>query len=274
MRLAVTAAQNASPMAPILLRGELAGAVAEAGDMGYEGIEIHVPDIWEFDAASLAASCKSANVGVSALVTGQLFVRKGLNLSDDKPEIVRKAVEGLMLFVDAAAELECGIVAGWVRGRVGDRDRGAVMARQAESLRKVGEYAREKGVPVYIEVINRYELDSLTTAQEAIAFIRQNRLENTYIHLDTFHMNIDEYSPGKAIRQCGSLLGYMHLAENTRHYPGYGRLDFDEVFAALKEVGYDGFVSVECLPVPSGPEAAKRAHEFLTYRYLFPRHRV
>jgi sugar phosphate isomerase/epimerase len=120
-------------------------------------------------------------------------------------------------------------------------------------------------------VINRYEADSLTTAREAIDFITENKLENTYVHLDTFHMNIDEYSPDKAIRQCGSLLGYVHLAENTRHYPGYGRLDFGEVFAALDAIGYNGFVSVECLPVPSGPEAAKRAREFLTYRYLFPR---
>lgn len=273
MRLAVTAAKNAGPMAPILLRGELSEAAAEARNMGYDGIEIHVPDIWDFDAGALAASCKSANVGVSALVTGQLFVRKGLNLSDDDPNVIAKAIEGLLLFVDAAEALECGVVVGWVRGKAGKRDKNSILARQAEALIKVDAYAEKKQVPVYIEVINRYELDSLCTAQETIAFIRDNKLRNTYIHLDTFHMNIDEYSPGKAIRQCGSLLGYVHLAENTRHYPGYGRLDFDEVFTALETIGYDGFVSVECLPVPSGPEAAKRAREFLIHRFLFANHR-
>lgn len=274
MRLAVTAAQNAGPMAPILLRGDLANAAAEAKYMGYEGVEIHVPDIWDFDAAALAATCAATGVVVSALVSGQLFVRKGLNISDDDPAVVAGAVEGLRLFVDAAAVVKSGVVVGWVRGKAGERDKSAVLARQAEALREVGAYAAAKGVPVYIEVINRYELDTLNTTAEATAFIRDNELENTYIHLDTFHMNIDEYSPEKAIRQCGPLLGYVHLAENTRHYPGYGRLDFAEVFAALEAVGYDGFVAVECLPVPTGPEAAKRAREFLSHRFFYPRQRA
>lgn len=272
MRLAVTGAQNASPMAPVLLRGELAGVVAEAKKMGYEGVEIHVPDIWDFDAKGFAAMCRAAGIAVSALVSGQLFVRKGLNLSDDNREIVARAMEGLRLFIDAAATLECGVVIGWVRGRVGERDRAEILSRQAEALKEVDAYAKQNGAPLYLEVINRYELDSLVTAEETVDFIRKNDLESTFVHLDTFHMNIDEYSPAKAIRQCGPLLGYVHVAENTRHYPGHGRLDFDEVFTALEAVGYDGFVSVECLPLPSGPEAARRAREFLAYRYLYPRY--
>ncbi|MDR1535462.1 MAG: sugar phosphate isomerase/epimerase [Planctomycetota bacterium] len=78
-------------------------------------------------------------MAVSALVSGQLFARNGLNLSDDDPEIVEKAIEGMLLFVDAAAELECGVVAGWVRGKVGKRDKNLVLAKQAAAIRKIGD---------------------------------------------------------------------------------------------------------------------------------------
>ncbi|MDR2391372.1 MAG: sugar phosphate isomerase/epimerase [Planctomycetota bacterium] len=268
MKLAVTAAPDAGPMAPILLRGEFAGIVSEAAGIGYDAIEIHVPDIWEFDADNLFHLCKAAGIAVSALVSGQLFVRKGLSLSDDDPAIAAKAAEGLELFVDAAAKLECGVIVGWVRGRIGSRDREAIMAKQAAALREIDARGRERNVPIYLEAINRYEADSLTTAGETVDFIRKNGFASTYVHLDTFHMNIEEFSPAKAIRQCGPLLAYMHVAENTRYYPGHDRLDFGEVFAALREIGYNGFVSVECLPLPGGSEAARRAREFLTCRHV------
>ncbi|MDR1519404.1 MAG: sugar phosphate isomerase/epimerase [Planctomycetota bacterium] len=269
MRLAVTAAENAAPLAPILLRGDLAAAADAAGKIGYRGIEIHVPDIWSFDAGGLAAACSASGVRVSALVSGQLNVRLGLSLSDDDPGIVERALEGLGLFVEAAAALKSGVVIGWVRGRIGDRDGRAVLARQAEAIRRIDVKAGDCGVPLYIEAINRYEIDSLNTAAEAVNFIRENGLKNSYVHLDTFHMNIDEYSFAKAIRQCGPLLGYVHVAENTRHYPGHDRLDFQEVFAGLERIGYGGFVTVECLPLPDGMEAARRAFEYLSRRFVF-----
>lgn len=268
MRLAVTAAESAGPAAPILLRGDLKAAAAAAAEIGYEALEIHVPDIWNFDAEALAVACRERNMTVSALVSGQLFVRMGLSLSNDDPAVVAKAVEGLKLFVDAAAVLECGVVVGWVRGNVGDR-REELLARQGAALREVGGYAARHGVPVHIEAINRYELDSLNSAGEILDFIRTHEIPNTYVHLDTFHMNIEEYSPAKAIRQCGPLLGYFHLAENTRRYPGHDRMDFGEVFASLEDAGYAGYVSVECLPYPDGPEAARRAFEYLRHRFFY-----
>lgn len=270
MRLAVTAAENAGPKAPILLRGDLGAATKTASSIGYQGVEVHVPDIWEFDVPAFKANCEAAGVAVSALVSGQLYVRKGLSIAHDDPAIVQKALDGLKLFVDAAAVLSTGVVVGWVRGQVGD-DREKKIAKQAESLKEVGQYAKTKNVPLYIEAINRYELDSLNTAREIVDFITKYDIPSTYVHLDTFHMNIDEHRPSKAIREVGALLGYVHVAENTRWYPGHDRLDFDEVFAALEGIGYDGFVSVECLPYPTGEEAARRAYEWLTYRYFYPK---
>lgn len=270
MRLAVTGAIDGKPRAPLLFRGALDTVACNAAAAGYKGIEIHVPDIWHWDAEGFQASCAAAGIGVSALVSGQLNVRMGLSFTDEDPAVVARAVEGLKLFVDAAAVHGTGVVLGWVKGLIAD-DPERKLARQIACCRDVGEYALKKNVPIYIEALNRYESDTLNTAADLVELITRHQIPSTYVHLDTYHMNIEEYSFTKAIRQAGALLGYFHVAENTRWYPGHDRLDFDEVFAALEEVGYDGFVSVECMPLPTGPEAAKQAYDFLTQRYFYRR---
>lgn len=243
-------------------------SLAAAKAIGYGALEIHVPDIWNFDVDSLANSCRSLGMDIASLVSGQLNVRMGLSLSHDDPENVDRTVEGLKRFVDAAAALECGVVVGWVRGLLGDRPE-EKLAQQGKALREVDKHASEKKVPLYLEAINRYEVDSLNNARQVLDFIEKYDLSQAFVHLDTFHMNLEEYSPVKAIRQCGKKLGYVHLADNTRRYPGHDRLDFDQVFSALAEIGYRGCIAVECLPYPDGPEAAQRAYAFLSHRYLY-----
>ncbi len=267
-KLAVTAAENAAPKAPILFRGDIEKSLVNAKAIGYDALEIHVPDIWKFDANALAKACRSLDMKIATLVSGQLNVRMGLSLSHDDPDNVAKAVEGLKLFVDASAILECGVVVGWVRGQLGDKPEQR-LAQQGKTLSNVNQHAATNHVPLYIEAINRYELDSLNTAQQILDFIDTYELSQAYVHLDTFHMNLEEYSPVKAIRQCGSKLGYVHLADNTRWYPGHDRLNFDEVFSTLAEIGYPGYIAVECLPYPDGVEAARQAYTYLSNRYFY-----
>jgi sugar phosphate isomerase/epimerase len=123
--------------------------------------------------------------------------------------------------------------------------------------------AAERGVKVFVEVINRYETNIFTTVAETLEFLDSRGIPNCFIHLDTFHMNIEETDACAAIRAAGKRLGYFHVADNTRRYPGSGALDFVPVFGALKEAGYRGFVSVECLPWPDGKTAAERAIDHL-----------
>lgn len=76
-------------------------------------------------------------------------------------------------------------------------------------------------------------------------------------------MNISENNPIQSILSCGERLGYFHVADNTREYPGSGTLDFKSYFSALEKINYSGFVSVECLPIPDGQTAAKKALNYL-----------
>lgn len=162
-------------------------------------------------------------------------------------------------YIRFAEALQTDLIIGWLRGSCAS---GQGMADYQQTLASVllplEELAAKSGVRLLIEAINRYEINTMRTAEEILAFLDRFGLQNTYVHLDSFHMNIEEADPAQAIRACGARLGYYHAADNTRRYPGCGSIDFDAQMRALAEIGYRGCISLECLPLPSGEEAAQR----------------
>jgi len=76
-------------------------------------------------------------------------------------------------------------------------------------------------------------------------------------------MSIDENSFKESILMAKDRIGYFHLADNTRNYPGSGMIDFKAILELLNSVHYEGYLSVECFPYPTGDEAAKRAIEYM-----------
>ena len=94
-------------------------------------------------------------------------------------------------------------------------------------------------------MLNRFENHVLNTAEEGVAFVREVGKHNVKVMLDTFHMNIEEDSFGKAIRIAGPLLGHFHTGENNRRVPGKGGLPWHEIGTALREIGYSGAVVME-----------------------------
>ncbi len=122
----------------------------------------------------------------------------------------------------------------------------------ADSLREVARLAREYGIVLAIEPINRYESYLVNTAQQGEKLQKLIDEPNVGINLDTYHMNIEEkdfYSP---IKMAGKHLYHIHLSENDRGIPGTGHVDWNGVFRALKEIGYQGAAVMESFvsPVP------------------------
>ena len=153
---------------------------------------------------------------------------------------------------------------GWARGKVpAGGERAFYLARLAKNLRALNDYAKEKGVRVNIEVINHYEMNIFTTAEETVSFLEEHALDNCFVHLDTYHMQLEETDYRAAIRRAGKRLGYFHIADSSRWYPGSGTLDFAPFFEALEEIGYDGVITVECFLHGDGEGTAKKAIEYL-----------
>ncbi|WP_434616034.1 sugar phosphate isomerase/epimerase family protein [Tabrizicola sp. M-4] len=110
----------------------------------------------------------------------------------------------------------------------------------ARSYRIAAEKARALGMSIGIEVVNRYESHLVNTAAQAAAIIERVGADNIFIHLDTYHLCIEEQSPAQAVQDAGAFLRYIHLSESTRGMPGAGCCDFDALFAALKASGFNG----------------------------------
>lgn len=111
-------------------------------------------------------------------------------------------------------------------------------ANSAAAIGATGEIAQAAGVDLVLEVVNRFETNLLNTTAQGLAFLQETGSDHVRLHLDTFHMNIEEANPAAAIRLAGDKLGYFHIGESNRGYLGDGTIDFDAIFDALVEIDY------------------------------------
>jgi D-psicose/D-tagatose/L-ribulose 3-epimerase len=114
-----------------------------------------------------------------------------------------------------------------------------------DSLRRLAGFAAERGVTVGIEVVNRYESNVINTARQALQMIDDVGANNVVVHLDTYHMNIEEIDFVKPVLECGDRLGYVHIGESHRGYLGSGTIDFTSFFHALAQIDYRGPITFE-----------------------------
>lgn len=259
-QFALSSADEAVITAPILLRGNLSDNLIQASQLGYHALEVHTRETAIWDYSAIEKVMLEYNMKISAIVTGRLNTEGQVNLIDDVPYITQSAIMGMKQYIEMAERFKTDIVVGWVKGKIpagGNEKR--CLDRLAYNLQILDDYAGERGVRLFLEVINRYETNIFNTAEVTMEFIETKNLENCFVHLDTFHMGIDETDPIAAIKLCRNKLGYMHFADNTRNYPGSGQIDFRKIIQALDTIEYGGYLSVECLPKPDGLTAARYA---------------
>lgn len=263
-RLGVSSTDEAPETAPLLLKGSITENLEEAARLGYQGIEVHTREDVELDYEAIWSCMEKTGVRIAQIVTGRLNTEGMCSLMDDRPYVTAAAMEGMRRYIDMASKLQAGIVLGWVKGNVPQGKKpGKYMERLARNLQILNAYGREKQVPINIEIINHYEVNVFTTAKSLAEFLEKYGLDNCYIHLDTYHMNLEESNFAEAIRESKGKLGYFHIADNQRWYPGSGQLDFMPILEALEDIGYDGYITVECFPRGNGVDTAEKAALYL-----------
>ncbi len=172
------------------------------------------------------------------------------NLADPDEAVVKNAKA---FYTDLLKRLEIldihtiggGIYSYWPVDYSREINKQADWERSVKNVREVGKIAQDHGVDYCLEVLNRFEGYLLNTAEEGVAFVQQVDVPAVKLHLDTFHMNIEEDSMGGAIRQAGKLLGHFHTGECNRRVPGKGRMPWHEIGTALRDIGYTGNVVME-----------------------------
>lgn len=259
-RIAVTATPAELGSAPILLRGEPAGAFRQAAELGCAGVEIHVRRAEDVEGRAIRRLMAEYGLEVPTLGTGMAATMDGLTFADAEAEVRRRAVERVTGHVELAAELGSAVTIGSVSGRLGVRDEGERARRRAaalEALAAVCARAERMGVTVLLEPLNRYECDYLNTLADACRAVEEIGARNLKLLADTFHMNIEERYLAESFRAAAGLLKHVHLADSNRQAPGRGHLDVAAVLRVLKEIGYQGFLSFEVFPIPDAVTAIK-----------------
>jgi len=247
-----------------LLSGTFEEKVARAAALGYDGVELMVRDASALDWPRIRATLQGSGLALPQIVTGELFGADGLCLVTADEALHQRAAARTRAVIDLAAYLGAMVNIGRLRGQLGllgpvNDPWGAAVER----LRGVGLYARERGVRVTLEPLNRYEADFIHNAAEGRRFLDDLGLDNVGLMMDLFHMNIEDDSLPASLHVAGDRLWHVHIADSNRRYPGSGHIDFAPVFAALRELGYTEYISAEMLPLPDPDTAAVKTAEFL-----------
>jgi D-psicose/D-tagatose/L-ribulose 3-epimerase len=213
--------------------------------IGYDGVEV---PIFDLDQAKWKAWAKRLD-GLGLERTANTVIAPEHNPVSADPKIREAAYQHMQGVVDSCATVGSSILCGPHQVALGVfTGKGATedeWKRSVEHLRRVADYAKPARVTLTEEVVNRFELYHLNTLEQGIRLVDEVAHPNCKLHLDTFHAHIEEKDPAAAIRRAGSRIGHVHISENDRGVPGSGSVAWDGTFDALRDVGYDGWLTVE-----------------------------
>ncbi len=219
-------------------------AISGAAKAGYDYIEIALLDPWRVDVALTRDLLQEyqlrahASLGLSAV--SDVSSRDATTIANGDA-LLRKATD--VLHAIGGTEL-CGVLYSSLAKYPGpaspENRRNSVKAMQ-----RLADYAADKGININLEVVNRYETNIINTGLEGLAFLDEVDRPNAFLHLDTYHMNIEEDGMEKSVLAAQDRLGYVHIGESHRGYLGTGNVDFETFFAALKKIDFRGPITFE-----------------------------
>jgi D-psicose/D-tagatose/L-ribulose 3-epimerase len=217
-------------------------------ELGFDGVEIALAQKGDFDYGRTLEKLKENGLECSA-ICGMMSLDRDIRGPDK--ESIKNGIAYIKDGIDAAKAMECGLFAGPLYSAVGranletPEDRKQQWKTEIKSLKEVCSYAEEKGILVALEPLNRFETDFINITDDVIRLIEDVGSDVLKIHLDTFHMNIEEKSSADAIRKAGDLLVSVHANENDRGAPGTGQVRWDEIALALKDIDYKRYLIIE-----------------------------
>lgn len=223
---------------------ECARAIARTAEVGYDFIETPALDPGAIDVAYTRRQLEQAGIGINF----SLGLDADTDISSGDPAKGRSGRERLLQAVGLASELGathvCGILhSAFQKYAVPTTPAG--LAQSVEILAEVAEVAARSGVTLGLEVVNRYESNVLNTASQGVEMCRRIGACNVKVHLDVYHMNIEESDIATAIIETGPYLGYFHTGDSHRGYMGSGTIDLAGVFRALVKAEYQGPITFE-----------------------------
>ena len=247
---------------------------------GYDGVEL-VGEPQRYDIQEVKRLCQEFGLSILSVLGWSIWPLER-DLAHPDPQMRQKALKYAAECVDLAvavgAPLVVAIPASAGRTRpIGQPDSGKAWKEAAarewdyavESVKAAAAYAEERGVSIAVEPINRYESFLVNNVDQGLRFVQEVASAIVKLHLDTFHMNVEDKDPAEAVRKAGSLLINMHVSDSNRGAVGHGHTDFKAIMQALKEIGYQGALTMEPLPLFPDAFMAVSMKEFLPLRDIY-----
>ncbi len=219
-------------------------AVERAAALGYDYVVVPIRNHENIDPQAIAHIF--AESGIKPITTSPLQPENDISSTDKA--IWQRGVDRHKAALDLAAEMGADRMGGILYSAFGKATRGANadnFKAAAEGLALVAEKASGMGMLLTLEVVNRYETNLINTAADAIRLIEAIGADNVKVHLDTFHMNIEEDDMMEALELALPHLGYFEIDQNNRGLLSRGAIDFSPLLQRLKEAEYAGLIGVE-----------------------------
>ena len=225
-------------------RDECARAIGKTAEVGFDLIELSIMDPGALDTAFTQAQLEKAGVGA----TFSFGLDDACDISSCDPVRIAAGEARLNEAVSMARDIGATHVAGilfsaFQKYAVPTTSDG--VKHSVEVLRRVAEKAARSDITLALECVNRYETNVLNTASQGVELCRRIGAPNVKVHLDVYHMNIEESDIQQAILETGDDLGYFHTGDSHRGYMGSGSVDLAGVFRALVKSGYAGPITFE-----------------------------
>lgn len=253
-----------STRAPIILRGDIESIAITAKEIGYTGLELQMCDPQQYDWKNLTSTAHQIGMEFCAIATGRELHEHGLSLISDDPGIRRNAIDKLKIHIDLGAAIGCLVIIGTVRSNIPDMTRYVHYEDLlSKAMLELSDYAQAHGVLLVVENILSSISNYLNTMKEVTDYINRLGRENIGIHLDTYSMLTEDNNITRAVQYCADKLDYVHFSDSGRYYPGGGNVDFKAFMNALRDIGYKGYVTTECIPYPDPYLCARRGLDYL-----------
>ncbi|MCK4828794.1 sugar phosphate isomerase/epimerase [bacterium] len=247
---------------PLGLGGDFERNAEFIAELGFDGAELSIMNVGQVDTKKIRKIAERYQLAIPAIGSGRYYAQHGLSLSTSDSGIRKKATDSVKESLRVAAELNSQFIIGIAQGK-NERSYEEGFTHLKESLLECAKVAEQLDVQILLEAVTRYLPVIIKTIEEGIRMIDEVGSPSVKLLADTHHMNIEERSITESIRQAKGYLAHVHFSDSNRLAPGQGHIDFYKIAEALRDIGYEGFVSAEIQPEPDPSTAARLTIELI-----------